>query len=352
MINLGKAERYYNQASIHFNKSNFEKALIYYNKALESKPDLLAAWNDKGLALVNLGIYNEALTCYNEALAINPNYVLCLINKANILLNINMNYEESIACYDKLLLMDSKLLKNGITKTNLSFPGIYADIWNNRGLSLFNLDRFEESQASYLKALDLNSVHVTALKNKEIVDNEIKLLKSIECPNCKINNYNTAIFCQECGKKIQTNEKTVICNNCSFEIDNNSKFCPECGQKVEKTKDFSTCPNCQYQLIENSKFCPECGENLGMPLNETPNILVDINNHPMDKIASIPSIGPIMAKKAINIREAKGGFESVHDFNENMGLKPHVAKRIEKYIMCTPMKKPKKPKLSGRVVDW
>jgi tetratricopeptide (TPR) repeat protein len=39
---------------------------------LKIDPNFKDAWNDKGLCLINLGRYEEAIACYDKALKIDP----------------------------------------------------------------------------------------------------------------------------------------------------------------------------------------------------------------------------------------------------------------------------------------
>ena len=48
----------------------------------------------------------------------------------------------------------------------------------------------------------------------------------------------------------------VKCPNCGEESD--TKFCPTCGEKLEK----NLCPHCNSELEENAVFCSECGKKI------------------------------------------------------------------------------------------
>jgi tetratricopeptide (TPR) repeat protein len=45
-----------------------EDAIASYDKALELKPDLHEAWNNRGNALNDLGRWEEAIASYDKAL--------------------------------------------------------------------------------------------------------------------------------------------------------------------------------------------------------------------------------------------------------------------------------------------
>lgn len=82
---------------------------------------------------------------------------------------------------------------------------------------------------------------------------------------------------------------------------------------------------------------------------------VDVNSVAEQDIAALPGIGPILAKKAIRIRQTEGGFESIEKFAQDLGLKPHVVEQIRSRIVIGPYsaQTPGVVKKSrGRVVDF
>ena len=59
-----------------------EEAIASYDKALEFKPDDDAAWNNRGIALGNLGRLEDAIASYDKALEFKPDYADAFYNKA------------------------------------------------------------------------------------------------------------------------------------------------------------------------------------------------------------------------------------------------------------------------------
>jgi superkiller protein 3 len=59
-----------------------EEAIASYDKALELKPDLHEAWNNRGYALGKLGRLEAAIASYDKALEIKPDYHEAFYNKA------------------------------------------------------------------------------------------------------------------------------------------------------------------------------------------------------------------------------------------------------------------------------
>lgn len=82
---------------------------------------------------------------------------------------------------------------------------------------------------------------------------------------------------------------------------------------------------------------------------------VDVNNAAEQDIAALPGIGPILAKKVIKIRQTQGGFDSIEQFAQGLGLKPHVVEQIRLRVVIGPYSTQLPgvvKKSSGRVVDF
>jgi tetratricopeptide (TPR) repeat protein len=60
----------------------YEEAIASYDQALQFKPDKDEAWDSRGLALMYLGHYQEALNSYERALRLKPDAPNPLYNKA------------------------------------------------------------------------------------------------------------------------------------------------------------------------------------------------------------------------------------------------------------------------------
>jgi tetratricopeptide (TPR) repeat protein len=91
----------------YYYKREYEKAIECYDKVLEIDPKYAYAWNNKCLALDNLGKHNEAIKCYDKVLEIDPKDAYAWNNKGNALYNLG-KHNEAIECYDKVLEIDPK----------------------------------------------------------------------------------------------------------------------------------------------------------------------------------------------------------------------------------------------------
>ena len=59
------------------------------------------------------------------------------------------------------------------------------------------------------------------------------------------------------------------CCNCGASLDNDALFCTECGTKVEQSQK-SHCPSCGAEVDADSTFCTECGKRISREPTPTP----------------------------------------------------------------------------------
>lgn len=129
------------------NKSNYEHALKYFEKAIEMNSKNDFAWGDRGLMLDKLGRKDEAIESFSRALMIDSSNAITWHNKGLTLIRSN-KLEESIECFDKAIELNEK----------------YAKAWYNRGRALALLGNESEGQKSFDTAKKLDPLLYTKLK--------------------------------------------------------------------------------------------------------------------------------------------------------------------------------------------
>ncbi|HKU32746.1 MAG TPA: tetratricopeptide repeat protein [Candidatus Nitrosotalea sp.] len=129
------------------NKSNYEQALKYFEKAIEMNPKNDFAWGDRGLMLDKLGRKDEAIESFSRALVIDSSNAITWHNKGLTLIRSN-KIEESIECFDKAIELNEK----------------YAKAWYNKGRALALLGNEREGQKSFDTARKLDPMLYTKLK--------------------------------------------------------------------------------------------------------------------------------------------------------------------------------------------
>ena len=115
----------------------YENIAKMYEQALKEDPIIPKALYNKGNNLFDSGRYEEALKSYEKAIELDPNSVNTWYAVGNAL-SLEM-YGEALVIYDKALELDPKL----------------ALIWYNKGLTLHEPGRDEESEGCFYKAKEL-----------------------------------------------------------------------------------------------------------------------------------------------------------------------------------------------------
>jgi DNA uptake protein ComE-like DNA-binding protein len=77
---------------------------------------------------------------------------------------------------------------------------------------------------------------------------------------------------------------------------------------------------------------------------------VDVNTADADALATLPGVSRTRARRAVRERTARGGFTSVEDFAETLGLQPHEIVRLRRAATCSP--RPRGERRFGRRVDF
>jgi len=141
-----------------YNNKEYEKMIVYMQKALEKDPRSSFApdaWLYLGLAYGNLKLYNKAIEANNKIVNEYKDYVY----------NYLPHYNNGIF-YSALGLLDKSLEEYDMAiKKN---PG-YALSWNNKGDTLINLRREDEAMDAFEKALGIDPNLPYAWFNKAYV---------------------------------------------------------------------------------------------------------------------------------------------------------------------------------------
>jgi predicted O-linked N-acetylglucosamine transferase (SPINDLY family) len=116
-----------------------QEAVVQYDKALELKSDLAAAWDGRGTALQNLGNQDAALASYERSLALNPKAADTWNNygKAQRAMK---RPNDAIAAFDRAIALD---------------PAHIGAI-TSRGMAFFDMKAYDEALGCFVHALTLN----------------------------------------------------------------------------------------------------------------------------------------------------------------------------------------------------
>jgi protein O-mannosyl-transferase len=184
-IELGIDEAYapyYDLGVILAAQGDDAAAIVYFRKALRTKPDFADAHNDLGLLLAKRGMIEEAATHYQKALEINPNSAKTHNNLAIILAG-RGQFDEAFAHYRKALelkpdfaeadynfavdLANRGRLDEAIVhyRKALAVKPNYAKAHFSLGLALAGRGKIDEAMAEYGKALQIKPDYAEARRN-------------------------------------------------------------------------------------------------------------------------------------------------------------------------------------------
>ena len=70
----------------------------------------------------------------------------------------------------------------------------------------------------------------------------------------------------------------------------------------------------------------------------TPPSSIDINNGSEKDLYELPGLTKLQVKHLIEARNARGGFQSIKEIGDVLGLKPHVLTRLQNIVEISPMR--------------
>lgn len=147
---LMKANDYAKQGDKFFLAGRLKQAVNTYNQALKIHPQMADVWNNRGVVLTRLKMFDEAICSYDRALQIRADYADAWNNRGVSLMKLGI-YGEAIACFDNAIKIK---------------PDFFS-AWYNQARCYSLKGEFEVSLKSLEKAIDLNGGNC-----KEMIKNE------------------------------------------------------------------------------------------------------------------------------------------------------------------------------------
>ncbi len=171
LVHPENAAAHYNRGMALTDLKRESEARASFYKALTLAPDGTTL-NGLGVALSNLGQYQDALACYDRALTFNADDPVVHSNRGAALAGLK-RHEEALACYEQVLLIQpaslEALLNSGTMLRELKRNAAALDAFDNvlsldphhsiahynRGVVLGDMGRYEEALACYDESLAL-----------------------------------------------------------------------------------------------------------------------------------------------------------------------------------------------------
>ncbi len=126
-------EMFYNQAITYLKEREIMKAIEFFNRALEIDEMYIPAWNDLGVALLELEDYAQALVCFKRVVFLEPGVPMSYYNKGYVEMMLE-RYRDSVKTFE--IFLENYPLKNDFYK--------YALYMKAKGH--YNLREYEDAQ--------------------------------------------------------------------------------------------------------------------------------------------------------------------------------------------------------------
>jgi len=88
---------------LYFDSSNYDKAILAYNKSLEFKPDNADVLTDLGIMYRRSGHPEDAISAFDRAIKVDPHHETSLFNKGIVLMHDLNDKEGAIKAWEKLV---------------------------------------------------------------------------------------------------------------------------------------------------------------------------------------------------------------------------------------------------------
>jgi lipoprotein NlpI len=102
-----ESEMFHKQAMSFLGQGEVQKAIEFFDKAIDFDKEYFPAWNNKGIALLELKRYKQALDCFEQVIRINGLDKMVWYNKGYTLFMLG-EYDESVTAFDNFLYSYSK----------------------------------------------------------------------------------------------------------------------------------------------------------------------------------------------------------------------------------------------------
>jgi tetratricopeptide (TPR) repeat protein len=128
----------YFKAQLLIISDDFTAAIVHLDRAIQSNPHDGAAYNDRALCMVELGLIDDAIPFFDRGIKVEPDYATIYHNKGWLLNNIG-RHTEAIRCFRRALELE---------------PG-RAVTYDNLADAQLSLGDRQAALASYRKVLEL-----------------------------------------------------------------------------------------------------------------------------------------------------------------------------------------------------
>ncbi|WP_236139498.1 tetratricopeptide repeat protein [Mongoliitalea daihaiensis] len=143
------ADELFQEGIRHLEESDYQKAITYFDRAIDKQADFTSALNAKGIALIQLAQYDRAIETLNRSIKIDSLSYKPYYNRGNAWFE-KGEYRAAVMDYNTA---------NGLE------PGV-LDIYFNRGVALMGMEEYEDAIFDFEILIQENPEHPRAWFNK------------------------------------------------------------------------------------------------------------------------------------------------------------------------------------------
>jgi tetratricopeptide (TPR) repeat protein len=157
-----EATTYYNAGEKLIEQGQFERAIIAFDNALASNTTMMEkagtiiyVYSDKAGALIQLERYDDVISTADKGLAIDNTYPVLWNNKGVALYKLG-KFQDAVNAYDRAILKATSI-KESLNKTAGETDSLVDSLpkyLTNKGDALYDMGRYQDAIAAYIKALN------------------------------------------------------------------------------------------------------------------------------------------------------------------------------------------------------
>jgi tetratricopeptide (TPR) repeat protein len=139
-----------NSGLYSYDQGDYEKALMYFNMVIMSRPSMGEAYNDRGLVYYTMGETDNAMQDFNKAIELLPDPAIAYSNRGGLYL-FQGNHAQALADLDKAIELSPRLAK----------------AYHNRGLTYLDLGSYDQAIADFDQAIELTPEFIFSVQATE-----------------------------------------------------------------------------------------------------------------------------------------------------------------------------------------
>jgi len=140
---------YNNRGNAYADKGLYDQAISDLNKAIEIDPRFPLAFNNRGNAYVGKGLYDQGISDFNKAIEIDPRFAKAYNNRGNAYVGKGL-YDQAISDLNKAIEINPR----------------FALAYNNRGNAYVGKGLYDQALSDFNKAIEINSRFAQAYNNR------------------------------------------------------------------------------------------------------------------------------------------------------------------------------------------